>query len=52
MKIREKFEDCAIGEGVKAASVAISGSPYPIDIWDIRKVPLENGDEFVWVRRR
>lgn len=52
MKIREKFEECAVGEGVKASSVAISGSPYPIDIWNIQKVPLEEGEEFVWVRKK
>jgi hypothetical protein len=51
MKIREKFEECAVGEGVKASATAQFGSPFPIDVWDIKKVELTEGDEFVWVRK-
>ncbi|WP_345714456.1 hypothetical protein [Luteolibacter yonseiensis] len=52
MSIRETFEECAVGEGVKASSVAVFGSPYPIDLWDIQKVSLNEGEEFVWVRKK
>lgn len=51
MKIREKFEECAVGEGVKASSTAQFGSPFPIDVWEIEKVRLTEGNEFTWVRK-
>jgi hypothetical protein len=50
MRIHEKYDECAVGEGVKASMTALYGSPFPIEEWNMKKVPCDGVEEFVWVR--